>query len=114
MNNSGQVLVIFIVAIPVIALMIGAFAYLGKLQQQNQIIGSNVRIAIDYGLNHLEDADVKDKITNILQKNKTDNFIVEINDNVIKIVIKKETGDITYLGYKEGDKKIIKEMQNGN
>ena len=80
---------------------------------------------MDYGIDKIEDSDIKEQLEELIKKNKDDidNIIIDINDNKLYITLSSRySNNITlfkknnllrvrssYVGYLDGDKKIIKE-----
>ena len=123
MNNKGQALVAFVLLLPIVFLLLAITFDLGSLEVTKQKYQYEVKSTIKYGLNHLEDPNIKEKMQNMLELNTKGSKNIEINANKIKIniktkeksifpnIIKKDYDlDITYTGYKENSKiKIVKE-----
>ena len=123
MNNKGQALVTFILTLPLIFLLIAVVYDLGTLSLTKQKIQTEIKSAITYGLNNIDDPEIKTKLENILNKNIEGRKTINIENKTIKINVKdsknsifpniikdKYNIDITYNGYIENKKiKIIKE-----
>lgn len=118
MNNKGQSLVTFILLLPIIFILIALVTDLGYLELDKQKYQNDIKSTIKYGLNHIEDENIKTKMDSLLQISGAKK--IEVNDKTIKITIKdkhksifnnifKNEYDIiiTYNGYIENDKKII-------
>ena len=121
MNNKGQALVAFVLLLPIMFLLFAIVFDLGSLGVAKQKYENEIKSTIKYGLNHIEDKDVKEKMQNMLETNIEGNKNIEINDKTIRIniknkkesifpnIIKKDYDlDITYKGYKENNQIIIK------
>ena len=111
MNNKGQVLVIFIILLPLFLLILGFVIDIGLLSIEKRRISNNVYDAVEY---YLESND-KDKTIDLLEDN-LDGVDIKINDSddYVEITVKKsykglykEEINITYKGIKE-TKEIIK------
>lgn len=124
MNNKGQVLVFFVVLIPVfIALAAFAIDISYTYYQSNKLDNIN-RMVIKYGLNNLTDDDIKSKMAELLLKNDSDisNYEINIKNNVITLKAEKEINSIfsgflnietyhlssDFKGYNKSGKVIIK------
>lgn len=119
-DNKGQVLVLFIIAIPMLFIILGMIINLGYLLLEKKIISNNVKDTLKYYLDNLDDTSVYDKSYELLSKNVKDSNI-EIVDSPTKveITVKKTIKDkyslnnnkqnivIVYNGYKD-DKRIVK------
>ena len=118
MNNKGQSLVTFILLLPIIFLLIAVTTDLGYLELDKQKYQNEIKSTIKYGLNHIDDENIKAKMENLLQTNGTKE--IEVNDKTIRITIKDKHKsifnnifkneydiNITYNGYIENNKKII-------
>lgn len=125
MNNKGQSLVTFVLILPILFLILFMVYEIGRMSLiKNQLDGINY-IAMDYGIDKIEDSDVKEQLEELIKKNKDDidNIIIDINDNKLYITLSSRySNNITlfkknnllrvrssYVGYLDGDKKIIKE-----
>ena len=111
MNNKGQVLVIFVILLPILLMILGFVVDLGLLSIEKRKISNNTYDAVEY---YLESND-KDKTINLLNDN-LDGVDIKINDSedYVEITVKKnykglykEEINITYKGRKE-TKEIIK------
>ena len=119
MNNRGQSLALFIMIFPIVFLLLTAVYDIGNMTLTKNELDSINYLAIEYGLDHLEDEDINDKINKLIIKNKKDIIInkIEITENNINIVLEDKIKTITkinilkikssYTGYIEDDKKII-------
>ena len=119
MNNRGQSLALFIMIFPIVFLLLTAVYDIGNMTITKNELDSINYLAIEYGLDHLEDEDINDKINKLIIKNKKDIIInkIEIAENNINIVLEDKIKTITkinilkikssYTGYIEDDKKII-------
>ena len=125
MNNKGQSLVTFVLILPILLLILFMVYEIGRMSLiKNQLDGINY-IAMDYGIDKIEDSDIKEQLEELIKKNKDDidNIIIDINDNKLYITLSSRySNNITlfkknnllrvrssYVGYLDGDKKIIKE-----
>ncbi len=125
MNNKGQSLVTFVLILPILFLILFMVYEIGRMSLiKNQLDGINY-IVMDYGIDKIEDSDVKEQLEELIKKNKDDidNIIIDINDNKLYITLSSRySNNITlfkknnllrvrssYVGYLDGDKKIIKE-----
>lgn len=116
MNNKGQVLVIFVILLPLFLMILAFVIDLGLLSIEKRKISNNVYDAVDFYLDNND----KEKTKELLESNLKD-IDIEIVDNseYIEIVVSKEYKslytiisnnqkiNITYKGIKES-KKIIK------
>ena len=115
MNSKGQVLVIFVILLPIF-LMIFTFAIdLGMLSIEKRKIDNNTYDALEYYL----ESNNKDKTIKLIENNIEDIKVnIEDSENSVEISISKEYKGIyniiydneikiTYIGNKE-TKKIIK------
>lgn len=120
LNNKGQVLVLFIILIPVF-LVLGAFIIdIGLISRENNHLENVSRMVIK---EVIDEDDKKEKIEKLMVKNKIDitNLEVQIEDNEIRIkneiAIKSIFGNIVGIdkykikidirGFRENDKIMI-------
>ena len=118
MGNKGQTLVIFILILPILLLLFALIWEIGNLSITVNKYETEIKDTIKYGLNHLDNDNLKETLTNLLKASIKGNVNVEINNNVIKINVKQKYNalfnfnhhfdiDITYYGYVENEKIII-------
>lgn len=119
MNNKGQSLITFVLFLPAIILLFTLIWEVGNLSLTTNKYEKEIKSAINYGLNNLNQPNINEKINNLLKANIEGNIKVEINNGIIKINVKQKYNalynfnnhfdiDITYIGYKENNKIIIK------
>lgn len=124
-KNSGQVLILFIILIPIMAGFLAIIGEAGYLINTKSKCETIIKEAINYSLNNLDNEDniikTKQYIYNNIQD--IDSLDVEINDDKVRIVFTKQqksiftnlynkfkyTIKIDYIGYEENNKLIIKE-----
>lgn len=120
MGNKGQTLVIFVLILPIILLLFTFIWEVGNLNLTINKYETEIKNTIKYGLNHLDDENLKDNLTNLLKANLDGDINVEINNRVIKINVKQKYEalfnnllnnrfdiNLTYNGYIENEKLII-------
>lgn len=89
MNRKGQVLVAFLLFLPVMILLISMLYDFGSIGLEKRKAASDIKEAITYGLKNIDDVDIKDKIDNLLINN-IDNIEkkeINIKSNIIEITI---------------------------
>lgn len=120
MNNKGQVLVIFVILLPILLMIMSLIIDLGLLYIDKRDISNNVYDATFYYLNNINKESVKNDTITFLNKN-IDNIKINIEENndYITINVKKERKsysiikinneiNITYKG-----NKLTKEITKG-
>lgn len=118
MNNKGQTLVIFVLVLPVIILTTFMLITKGNMYYQKRLLENNVKLALNYGLNHIENENVEIKIKELIKKNIDSEVEVTIENNIITIKSKLEIPElqekigfknvvVTYKGYKENNTNIL-------
>ncbi|MDO4962588.1 MAG: hypothetical protein Q4E75_00585 [bacterium] len=118
-NNKGQVLVIFIIVLPIIILLMSYIYDVGMISIDKKSLDSTVKDATIYYLNNIDDPDVLKNTEKLINKNISDGMIdIKKFDKYISITVEKEYKSlffkiinnkykVTYKGIKE-NKKIIK------
>lgn len=121
MNNKGQVLIVFVLLLPILIFLFALIIDLGLLLDKTNTIKKNIVEVIEYGLDSNEED--KDKIMKqLLELNLgNDNQYVVSSYGNIRIEVKGEYKSIftkiiknnykysyTYIGYIENEKKVIK------
>ncbi len=120
MGNKGQTLVIFVLILPILLLLFALIWEVGNLGLTINKYETEIKDTIEYGLNHLDDENLEDILTNLLKANLEGDINVEINNQVIKVNVKQKYDalfnnllnnrfdiDLTYNGYIENEKLII-------
>ncbi len=120
MDSKGQTLVIFVLILPILLLLFALIWEVGNLGLTINKYETEIKDTIEYGLNHLDDENLEDILTNLLKANLEGDINVEINNQVIKVNVKQKYDalfnnllnnrfdiDLTYNGYIENNKFII-------
>ncbi len=118
MNNKGQSLIIFVLILPILLLLFALIFELGNYGLTINKYEKEIKSTIEYGLDNIDSIN-EEKLTNLLKENIKGNINIEINNQIIKINVKEKYDnlfnfnnkfdiDITYIGYIENNKKIIK------
>ena len=92
MNNKGQVLVLFILLIPVFLMLFAFVIDLGLLYTEDKKIESSINETIEYGLQHISDNTIEEKMISLLNSNikeisKTE---TKVEDGYIYINVEKQ------------------------
>jgi len=72
MNNKGQVLVLFVIILPVILLALLIIIQFGKLYLKKQATTNIIKDTIEYGLKHTQDEQIENKLNNLIETNIDD------------------------------------------
>lgn len=120
MNNKGQALVAFILFLPVLFLLVGALVEIGDLLVYQKKLQSNSKSIALYGIEHIDDVNIKEKLDKLNQSNLSGVAEISINNDYVLVSVneKKEsvfsfiniplTVDFEYKGVKENGKfKVI-------
>lgn len=123
MNNKGQSLILFVLLVPVLFLVILMVYDIGTMVLLKNELDNINYLALDYGIDRIDDAFLNDKLKALIIKNKMDvNVDINIAENKIYIVLSDRIDNklslinkfdvflvkSSYVGYMEGDKKVIK------
>ena len=119
MNNKGQVLVVFVIILPIFLLILTFVVDYGLLSIEKRKIDNNTYDAIKYYIDNIDDDNVLEKTKDLLNKN-LDNIEISIieNNNSVEINVKSNYKSlynsitnsdliVKYRGLKES-KEIIK------
>lgn len=118
-NNKGQVLIMFVIMLPIFLLILSLVVDLGLFRIANRKVSNNTYDAVEYYLGNIDDVDIKNKTIRLLESNldDIDIKIIDNQENVEITVLMKYNGlydiiyedniIVTYKGIKE-NKKIIK------
>lgn len=120
MGNKGQSLVIFVLILPVLLLLFALIWEVGNLSVTINRYETEIKDTIEYGLNHLNDKNLENVLTDLLKANIEGDIKVEINNQVITVNVKERYDalfnklfnhrfdvDLTYNGYIENGNMII-------
>ena len=121
MDSKGQTLIIFVLILPILLLLFALIWEVGSLGFTINKYEKEIEDTIKYGLNHLDDENLEEVLTNLLKANLDGKISVEINDQTIQVNVKQKYDamfnnllnhkfdiDLTYNGYIENKKLIIK------
>ncbi len=124
MNNKGQSLVTFVLILPIILLILFTVYDIGNMVLLKNELDNINYIAINYGLDKLDDNNLEEKLNDIIVKNKEDidNIQILIENNEINILLEDRiTNKLSLIkkinafnaksnlvGYIQDEKKIIK------
>ncbi|MFA5408087.1 MAG: TadE family protein [Bacilli bacterium] len=91
MNKRGQVLVFFVILIPIFTAIMAFTIDVGCNYYQYNKLNNINHIALQYGLNHLNDTDVRGAIIDLIYKNDSniDSYELLIEDGKITLTINK-------------------------
>lgn len=114
LNNQGQVLVCFVILLPVLLLVIALIVNLGMYGIEKRKIVNTVKDTLRYGLNHIDENNISSTMKELIIQNiddmNADEIHINVDNSYIKIrVTKKFKGvlngfndnfkiDITYVG----------------
>ena len=120
LNNKGQVLVVFVILLPIFLIILTGLVDIGLLNLEIKKLNTNTYDAVEYYLDNYDNEDVLDNTKALLNKNLKDiNITIDDTDNIVTIKVvknyksiysvisKKEGLTSKYIGNKE-TKKIIK------
>lgn len=120
MNNKGQVLIIFVILLPIFLMILATVIDLGLLSIEKRKISNNTYDAVKYYLDNIDNTNIKEKTVKLLKSNLDDidieiietNEYVEISvtkdyKSLYTIISNDQNINITYRGIKT-NKEIIK------
>lgn len=120
LNNKGQSLVLFVMLLPIIFMIIALVVQASYLSISKKNYEDNVYEAVDYGLEHLEDADIQDKLVRLLDENIEGQKQVSVSNGKVRIKVSSKIDgmfssvfeemyriEVTYIGYLDDGKKRI-------
>ena len=121
MNDKGQSLVIFVILLPVILLLMAGIVDIGNFLVEKNSYENEVKSTINYGMKHLDEENIAQKLNDLLDSNIEGKKQINIENETIKIRVNATTKslfsdiidfdyqiDISYIGYMDNDKIIIK------
>ena len=99
MNKRGQVLVAFVLLLPIMFMLIGLVIDCGYLYIEKRNVDNNIKDALEYGLKNIDNDNIEDKMTKQLNLNikEIEKLNVFINDNIVEIELEKSKKSIFTL-----------------
>ena len=94
MNNKGQTLVIFVLFIPIFALVLTMVINKSNMYYDKRNMENIIKEAINYGLNNIEDENIENKINIFISKNIECEKEINIENDEITIELTKENETI--------------------
>ena len=119
MDNKGQSLIIFIILLPVIILMITGIWEIGNIMVVQTKYEREIKDTIKYGLKHLDEENIREKLETLLNKNVEGNKEITITESKITIknsyiykslyssIIKNKNITVKYTGKTQNNKITI-------
>ena len=91
MNDRGQVLVIFVILLPIILLILAFVVDYGLLSIEKRRVDNTTYDAVEYYLKNIDDVDVEDKTLELINSN-LDNVKIDLleNDDYIELTVKSD------------------------
>ena len=109
-KNKGQVLVAFILLLPVLFMFMGLLVDVGYLYIEKRIVDNNVKDALEFGLNSTEQdtSVIKNKIKNQLHLNVDEIKILDITmeNQIIEVKLEKVKKSIFSVIFSKFEYKI--------
>lgn len=109
MNNKGQVLVIFVILLPIFLLILGFVIDYGFLSLEKKHIEENTYDAAIYYLENIDDSNVYNKTLYLLQSNVKDaNISLKEENGFVEIKVEKKYNGLYSSLYDNNIKILIK------
>lgn len=91
LNNKGQILVLFVVLLPILLFVIVLVVDVGSIMTSKQDLNNINYMMVDYGLDNMGKENIESEITNyiLLNTNKLDDIDVRVIDNEVYIYMQK-------------------------
>ena len=87
MNKKGQVLALFVILLPILILLVGLIIDTGLAYMEKRKIENLLYDTISYGLDHIEENDIKMKLKYLITENLNIESDITIENNIITIQI---------------------------
>jgi hypothetical protein len=123
MNRKGQVLVLFVILIPILVALAAYSIDMANIYYRSTKLNNLNHMVLEYGLKHIKENDVREKMEDLLYKNDNDidDYEIVIKDNEISISANKTIESIfgkainidvyrlssKYVGYIKSGKIVI-------
>jgi len=109
-KNKGQVLVAFILLLPVLFMFMGLIVDVGYLYIEKRHIDNNVKDVLEFGLTHIEQDTniIKNKIKKQLDLNIDDikNLDIKVENQIIEVKLEKSKKSIFSVIFSKFEYKI--------
>jgi len=126
LNNKGQSLVLFVIVLPILLLIVILVIDIGKALVLKQELKNISNIVLDYGLDNLDNEEIKFELVNLveLNNNEIDNVNINIDDSKIYIKLNENVKgtfsgiidisifnvETSYVGYIKDNNKVIERI----
>ena len=90
LNNKGQSLVLFVIMLPILVLILVLVIDIGKIILLKQELLNISEIALDYGLDKIDEEEIDTELKNLIKLNKDDIDKINLYIEDEKIYIKLE------------------------
>ena len=94
LDKRGQVLVSFIIMMPIILLLLVIVIDLGLFGVEKRTVDDNVKTAVRYGVKNIKDENIENKILALLIKNieniNDNNIDIDVYNNYVKVGVNKK------------------------
>ncbi len=121
LNNKGQSLVLFILILPILLLVSILVFEIGNVYTSKSELDDINYLVIDYGLDHITETNLEEKLIELIKLNSNDLFYISVNveDSKINVTTKRKVKGIlsksfdifevvsNYEGYMENEDKVI-------
>ena len=121
LNNKGQSLVLFILILPILLLVSILVFEIGNVYTSKSELDDINYLVIDYGLDHITETNLEEKLIELIKLNSNDLFYIGVNveDSKINVTTKRKVKGIlsksfdifevvsNYEGYMENEDKVI-------
>lgn len=102
LNNKGQVLVCFVIFIPILFMMIALIVNLGLFSLDKRRVENTVKDAVKYGIKHIDENNIEGTLKELVRQNIDDiaeeDIYVMVDNSYVKVkVTKNYTGVLKYL-----------------
>lgn len=96
LNNRGQSLILFVIALPVTLLIAILVIDVGRVIVRKQELSNISNIVLDYGLDNLEQDDIYNELLELVKLNDSeiDEINIFIEDNKIKLELKDSVNGV--------------------
>ena len=126
LNNKGQSLVLFVIVLPILLLIVILVIDIGQALFLKQELKNISNIVLDYGLDNLDNEEIKFELVNLveLNNNEIDNVNINIDDSKIYIKLNENVKgtfsgiidisifnvETSYVGYIKDNNKVIERI----
>ncbi len=117
LNNKGQVLVCFVIMIPILFFIISLILNIGLYNLEKRKITNTLKDTLKYGLEHIDNDNISDKMKSLISANTSiplSSIDIIVDNGYIKISVDKKYDGVMNFKNDEINVSLIGNVDNKN